>query len=441
MYVEAAPAAPNQSSCEWWNLACQGSNQVVDAGLGAITRATANGANQLLGEIVRIVDESTQVPLADPTYQRIYAGFVGLAAPLMGVILCLALIVAAIRRDPGTLGRAVTGLVVAGLGGGLYIVLAQMLVALDNWLSHGVVRVTGHDLTDGLSELADGFAQIGGQSGEIAANMLLIVLMLIMLLAALILWFMLVLRKFAILVVVAFAPFLIAGYLWAPTRSWVRRATEVLVALVFTKTAIYALFGIGLSLLARGSQQSLSDFVGAVVLVCGACFTPLLVLKLVHFAADTQIAGDMIGTLRGGMQPVIGHLPLGGGGGGGSGSGRKDMARQSAQGPTPDQARASQATTLTPGQPSPQAGGAMAGGEAAGASVASGGGAVAVLAAQKGAQVGGGTASGVQDAGAGLMPPDHPRPHPDSDDGPPLPGPPPPRPEPPAHPGPDGADR
>ena len=58
--------------------------------------------------------------------------------------------------------------------------------------------------------------------------MLLILLMLIMLVAGLILWFVLVLRQIAILVVVAFAPLLIAGYLWAPTRSWVRRATEVL---------------------------------------------------------------------------------------------------------------------------------------------------------------------------------------------------------------------
>ena len=74
---------------------------------------------------------------------------------------------------------------------------------------------------------------------------------------------------------------------------------------MFTKTAIYALFGIGLALLAAGRQQSLSDFVGAVVLLCGACFTPLLMLRLVHFAAETQVAGEMMGTLRGGVQPVL----------------------------------------------------------------------------------------------------------------------------------------
>src|SRR3954451_915171 len=323
--------------CAWWNLVCQGGTQVVDSGLSAITRTTADGANQLLGGIVKTIDESTQVPITDPTYRHIYAGFLGLAAPLMGVTLCLALVLAAVRRDPGTLARALSGLLVAGLGGALYLVLAQLLVGLDNWLSHGVVRVTGHDLTDGLTEMAAGFAHLSGSQGELSANMLLILLMLTMLVAGLVLWFVLVLRKIAILVVVAFAPLLIAGYLWAPTRPWVRRATEVLVALVFTKTAIYALFGIGLALLARGGQQSLSDFVGAVVLLTGACFTPLLMLRLVHFAAETHLAGDMLGTLRGGARPVLNRLPHNNSRQGQQAPpGRRDFARDQAQARPPD---------------------------------------------------------------------------------------------------------
>ena len=63
----------------------------------------------------------------------------------------------------------------------------------------------------------------------------------------------------------------------------------MLVALVFSKTVIYMIFGIGMSLLLR-SNQSLSDFVGVVVLLCGACFAPLVMLRLVHFAADSHLA-------------------------------------------------------------------------------------------------------------------------------------------------------
>jgi hypothetical protein len=133
------------------------------------------------------------------------------------------------------------------------------------------------------------------------------VLMVFALVAGVVLWVVLLLRKMAILVVVAFAPLLIAGWLWGPTRSWSRKATEVLVALVFSKTVIYMIFGIGMSLLLR-SNQSLSDFVGVVVLLCGACFAPLVMLRLVHFAVDSHLAGEMIGTLRSGAQPAMNRL-------------------------------------------------------------------------------------------------------------------------------------
>ena len=258
-------------------------------------------------------------------------------------------------------------------------------MALDNWLSHGIVRVTGQDLTRSITVMAGGFHTMAGAQGDMAANMMLLVLMMIMLLAGLILWFVLVLRKIAILVVVAFAPLLIAGYLWAPTRPWVRKATEVLIALVFTKTAIFGLFGIGLALLSRGTSQSLSDFVGTVVLLSGACFAPLLMLRLVHFAGETQLAGDMMGTLRGGMAPV---LNLASHAGSQAVSGRHDLARQQGQAPSPSQASAQPEPARAPGPetppPRPPSGpsaaspapatsaGAEVGGSASGASVGGG---------------------------------------------------------------------
>lgn len=319
--------------CAWWNLACKGGEQVANSGLSAITKSIASGAEMLLSQIVRIVDKSSTVPLEDPTYRHVYFGFLGLAAPVVGVVLSLALIAAALRRDAATLGRAVVGVGIAGIGGALYIVFAQLLVAIDDWLSHGVVQVTGYNLSDSIGEIAKGFHNIAGSQGEIAANMLLLLLMLIMLVAGLVLWFVLVLRKIAILVVVAFAPLLIAGWLFAPTRSWVRKTTEVLVALVFTKTAIFTLFGVGLALLARGTGQSLSDFVGTTVLMCGACFAPLLMLRLVHFAADSHLAGEAMGTLKGGTRPVTSHLQRQGHG---RAMTRHDLARHQTSAPRPE---------------------------------------------------------------------------------------------------------
>ncbi|WP_460819403.1 type IV secretion system protein [Nocardioides korecus] len=341
---------------------------MANSGLSAITKSIASGAEMLLGQIIKVIDESSTVPLTDPTYRHVYYGFLGLAAPLIGVVLSIALVVASVRRDFTTLTRAAAGIGVAGLGGAFYIVFAQLLIGLDDWLSHGVVQVTGYNLSDAITQIATGFHNIAGGQGEIAANMLLLLLMLIMLVAGLILWFVLVLRKIAILVVVAFAPLLIAGCLWAPTRSWVRKTTEVLVALVFTKTAIFTLFGIGLALLSRGTGQSLSDFVGTTVLMCGACFAPLVMLRLVHFAADTHLAGEAMGNLSGGMRPVTSRLHHSSSH---SGMSRHDMARQQSTGPSPEAPTPVKAAPLaSPGKTTGSSAGASAGSSAATASSA-----------------------------------------------------------------------
>jgi len=372
------PTLAPPMDCAWWNLACKGGEQVANSGMSAITKSIASGAEMLLGQIVKVIDESSTVPLADPTYRHVYFGFLGLAATLVAVVLLIALTVASLRRDWGTLGRAVVGVGVSTLGGAMYIVLAQLLIAVDDWLSHGVVEVTGYDLSKSISEIAVGFHNIAGAPGEMAANMLLILLMLIMLVAGMILWFVLVLRKMAILVVVAFAPLLIAGYAWAPTRSWVRKTTEVLVALVFTKTAIFTLFGIGLALMSRGTAQSLSDFVGTTVLMCGACFAPLVMLRLVHFAADSQLAGDAIGSLRGGFEPVssrLGKLAPG------ASMGRGDLAHSQATAPPPASPEPATAGALNMGAEGASAG--SVGTAAAGA--ATGGAALAAVVAAEAA--------------------------------------------------------
>src|SRR3954453_1021360 len=148
------PGLASEQGCQWWNLACQGGSVVVDSGMSPLPQAAAAGSGMLLGEIVKTIDASTTVPLADPGYRHIYYGFLGLAAPLVGIVLCAALRVAALRRDPATLKRAVCGLAVAGVGGGLYMGVAQVLVAVDDWLAPGIGKVTGHDLTDAISKLA-----------------------------------------------------------------------------------------------------------------------------------------------------------------------------------------------------------------------------------------------------------------------------------------------
>jgi type IV secretion system protein TrbL len=339
---------PDGNGCAWWDLLCQGGHQVADSGLSAITQSMVQGLIALFGQITKIVDESTRIPLGDPTYRHTYFGFAGLAVPIIAVVFFIALISSAIRRDPRTLGRATVGIGVAGIGGMVYILFAQLLVALDDWLAHGVVAVTGADFGKQMAGITDKF-ELMGNNGAFAADALMLILMSFALVAGVSLWVVLLLRKMAILVVVAFAPILIAGWLWGPTRGWSRKATEVLVALVFSKSVIYMIFGVGMSLLLRGNGQTLSDFVGVVVLLCGACFAPLVMLRLVHFAADSHLASDMVGTLRAGAQPTITRVT-----GPARGLQRRHMANDYASGHHGSPARGGEAT-VSPGGPRPGA--------------------------------------------------------------------------------------
>lgn len=392
-----AQAESAASDCAWWNLACQGAQQVADSSLNAITESMVNGLVALFSQITKIVDESTRVPLADPTYRETYYGFAGLAVPVIAAVYFIALLSAAFHRDLRALVRATVGIAVSAIGGLVYVLFAQLLVAGDDWLAHGVVEVTGADFGQQMNEIAEKF-ELMGAGGAVAANFLMLILMLASLLAGVFLWVILLLRKMAILVVVAFAPLLIAGWLWAPTRSWSRKATEVLVALVFCKSVIYVIFGIGMSLLLRDSQ-SLSDFVGVVVLLCGACFAPLVMLRLVHFAADSQLAGEMVGTLRAGAQPTLNRISSRARPGQSRGQMARDYAAQAGG------SNARSAGTVSNGAPgasaaSPSAGAASApAGAGAGAGAAGGPAGVALAAgataAAKGAAAAQKTASGV----------------------------------------------
>ena len=50
---------------------------------------------------------------------------------------------------------------VAAVGGAVYVLFAQFLVALDDWLAHGVVAVTGSDFGNQMADLTDKFQLMG----------------------------------------------------------------------------------------------------------------------------------------------------------------------------------------------------------------------------------------------------------------------------------------
>ena len=79
------------------------------------------------------------MPLADPSTGDTYYGFAASRYPVIALVFFIALISSAIHHDIRALTRATVGVGGGGLGGAVYVLFAQFLVALDDWLAHGVV--------------------------------------------------------------------------------------------------------------------------------------------------------------------------------------------------------------------------------------------------------------------------------------------------------------
>src|SRR4051794_17450725 len=99
MGADRSDALGAGAGCAWWDLLCQGGHQVADSGLAAITASMVNGLVALFGQISKVVDESTAVPLTDPTYRHTYYAFAALAVPVIAVVYFLALLSSALHRD------------------------------------------------------------------------------------------------------------------------------------------------------------------------------------------------------------------------------------------------------------------------------------------------------------------------------------------------------
>ncbi len=195
-----------------------------------------------------------------------------------------------VRRDPNGLARAVKGLFVAFIGGGVAIGATNLVLAAVDALSVGVVQLaTGQSIDQmGQSILAAG--AITGATGNPAG---IILLSLAALVAVIVVWAALVVRKLLIVVSAVFAPLAFAGRLSDITVSWTKRWIETMVALILSKLVLVIIFVVGLGILTQGvgqagtgTTQAITQVVSGILVLSLAGFAPWLALKLVHFSGD-----------------------------------------------------------------------------------------------------------------------------------------------------------
>ena len=289
-------------ACTWYNPlsygSCAGSaaESAVEGAFASMAQSFGDAAESATSWLWGQLSAATAVQLGGAGFETVFGVVATIAGTVAVGLFVFQVAQSALRRDPGGLGRAVKGLLVAFLAGGVAVGVVNLLLAATDALCNGVTEVAlGTDVT-GLGQLVLGSAATATLAGMVtgtggAAGVLLLALAILA--AVVVVYVALVVRKVLIVITAVFAPLAFAGSLADITVGWVRRWVEVTVALVVSKLVLVLIFVVGYFMLVQGvgqagsgvSQQVTQVVAGAIVLAL-AGFAPWLALRVVHFTGD-----------------------------------------------------------------------------------------------------------------------------------------------------------
>ena len=326
---------------QWSGCASDVAKSVAGDAFQSIAQSFGNAADHAVTWLWSQLNAATAVHLGG-------AGFdleLSIVAAITGVVavglFVLQVVKSALRREPGGIGRALKGLLVTFLGGGVAIAVVNALLAATDQLCQGVVQVTtGTDLA-GLGRLVLGSGAI---SAAVSGPAGLLLLSLACIVATFVVYVALVLRKVLIVVTAVFAPLAFAGSLADVTASWTRRWIETTVALVVSKLVLVLIFVAGYGILVEGAGQAgsgatqrITQVISGILVLSLAGFAPWLALKVVHFTGDHAHQLHALGSTAAGGVVAGGRMAqkaapyatsvMGGAGAGAAGAGTSGSAR------------------------------------------------------------------------------------------------------------------
>ena len=216
-----------------------------------------------------------------------------LATSAIAVVLSLALflvqvITSVLRREPGGLGRAVKGLVVALVASVFALAVTRILLGVVDSLSEGVVSYAMGTNIAGLG------TQLAIVNIEGVNNPAIVLLFSIIILAAVVVvWAAMMIRKMMIIIAAVLTPLAFSGATADFTRGWVRKWIEFMAAMIASKLLLVIIFMIGVSVMEGaglsaqpGPGQQLTQLAtGSLILLLGG-FAPWAAIKMFHFTGD-----------------------------------------------------------------------------------------------------------------------------------------------------------
>src|SRR5215213_8391614 len=415
---------------------------------GKITEGAATGAlNQLTEwmtdaatwttkQIATGIRKTSTPELQSSWYRERYASMAALGIGLAALVAMMALASAAIRRDPDALGATVYGMVRAGLGTGLVLVLMVLAVGVADEISNAIA---GETLGQGAGQFWNDVGDAWGKDNFAGFGSAAIAFFFafVQVIAGLLVWIEMLLRSAAIYIAVLFLPAALAASIWPPLREWESRLVKVLFVLIAMKPVIITILSLaGHAAAAAITGEARGDIgvlLAAIVIFALAACAPWALMTLVSMSGEgawsaraahhgareglasgaSKVGGSlgnarsvgsrMHGARNGGAG---GSSGAGGGGASGPGSGGGGAGRASSPGP----AGGGGGSAAASGSPSGAASGGAA--AAAGGAAAKAAGPVGTVAAAAGLTYAAGKATGQragqtadQASGGGSTPP------------------------------------
>jgi hypothetical protein len=272
--------------CQIGNIGSHVASDAFSGMAGWFAQAASTAANGLWAQI----GSATSVNLDSPHLSTDL-----MATSAIAVVLCLGLFViqvitSVVRREPGGLARATTGLLTSLVASVFALAVTKALLAAVDSLSDGVVAYTMHTNMQGLGDQL-ALTNIATSSNNPAIVLLLSIVVLV---AVVVVWAAMMIRKMMIIITAVMTPLAFSGATADITRGWVRKWVEFMAAMIASKLLLVIIFMIGVSVLEGAGQapgagpgQDLTQLIiGALILLMGG-FAPWIAIRMFHFAGDT----------------------------------------------------------------------------------------------------------------------------------------------------------
>jgi hypothetical protein len=275
-----------------------------DEVMKGVTTWVGNGAVWLVGEVGKLIDETTTPRIQSPWFLRQYGTMGALAVVFALPLLLLSVLQGVMRRDGAVIARAAfLQLPLAFLLTAMAVTIVGLLLQLTDEMSSAVAASVGNDAKDFFKDTGSALGALLGPTASASAVPLFAVFLgaLVAAAGAFVVWLELLVRSAAIYVAVLFLPFTFVAMIWPATARWCRRLVEILLAVIFAKFVIVAIMALAAAGLghSRGDDAFQGILAGAALMLLAA-FSPFVLLRLIPMAesAVTSTVGAR-GTLSG----------------------------------------------------------------------------------------------------------------------------------------------